>query len=437
MRKWMGLLGLWCLLFSSLSMAAEKALVLKINSAIEPATQDYIVRGIAEANKEHVAVIILQINTPGGLESAMRKINQAILASTVPVIAYVAPAGAKAASAGTFIVLASHYSAMAPGTNIGAASPVHVMGNSILQKNLTAHENKSANDASAYLRSLAQLRGKNTVWTEQATRSAISSSAEEAKKLNVIDAIANDYAQLLNQADGHAVTINGATQKLHTKNLQLEQVLTDWRYDFLAFITNPSIAYLLMLAAIYGLFFEFSNPGFVLPGVAGIICLLLALYAFQLMPINYAGLTLIMIGIAFMVFEVYLSSFGILGIGGVIAFIIGSIMLFDVHYAAYPLTLSLIIVMGIITASFFFLVLTLAIRSQKKSIVTGKEGLIGERGTVVSVMNKQIVVRVMGELWEAKSAAMLYPGQDVVVTEIHGLTLDVETIQSPIKQSGA
>jgi membrane-bound serine protease (ClpP class) len=428
MRKWMLLVGMWIWLFSCGSFAAEKAVVLDVNGAITPASQDYIERGIAFAEKEKANVVILQLNTPGGFEHSMRRINQAILASKVPVITFVTPSGARAASAGTFIMYASHFSAMAPGTNIGAASPINLMAKNNEEKQLSTEEKKAVNDASAYIRSLAELRGRNADWADRAVRQAVSSSAEEAKKLKIIDEVANDLPQLLKQADGRKVTVAGATKSLQTKNLALEKMATDWRYDFLAFITNPTIAYLLMLAAIYGIFFELSNPGFILPGVIGVIALLLALYAFQLLSINYAGLTLLLIGVAFMVFEVYLSSYGVLGIGGVVAFILGSIMLFDVHDTNYPLTLSLIVVMGVATAAFFFVVLTLAIRSHKKAIVTGQEGLIGERGTVVSVMNKQIIVRVMGELWEATSPTMLYPGQAIVVTKINGLQLEVKVI---------
>lgn len=409
---------------------AGKAILLDVKGAIGPAVQDYIVRGINYAENEHASVVIIKLDTPGGLETAMRGINEAIITSSVPVITYVAPAGARAASAGTFIMYASHFSAMAPGTNIGAASPVQLFSgapNPSEKKPETAstEEKKAVNDASAYIRSLAQLRGRNIQWGELAVRNAASLSAEEAKRLKVIDEIADNDSDLLTKLDGHQTQVQGKLQKVATKGLTIEIKPPDWRYDFLAFLTNPNVAYILMLIAMYGLFFELSNPGAVLPGVAGVIALLLVLYAFQLLPINYAGLALILVGITFMLFEVYVSSFGIIGIGGTIAFIIGSIMLFDIQDPNYQPMWQLILLMSIVTATFFFMVLALAIRSHKKAVVTGAEGLVGYEGVVLSVMNEQIVVRVAGEIWNAKSTQPLKVGDKIKVKQVQGLTLIV------------
>lgn len=427
-------LALWIsltilLFFSSLIYAQEKAIQLNIDGPIGPAVQDYVKRGIIYADTQHAGLIILQINTPGGLESAMRNITQSIIASPVPVIAYVAPSGARAASAGTFIVYASQLAAMAPGTNIGAASPVNLLGGDDDKKSLSTRQTKAVNDAAAYIRSLAQINGRNAEWAEQAVREGVSLSAEEAKKLKVINDIAKDTTDLLQKMDGQTVTLHGVANTISTQNLQLEQVPHDWKYAFLNFVTNPNIAYLLFLIAIYGLFFEFSSPGMILPGVAGVIALLLVLYAFQLMPINYTGLTLIMLGVVFMILEIYISSFGALGIGGVIAFVLGSVLLFDVNDPHYKLALTLIFIMSALTLLFFLTVLNLAIRSHKKQVVTGQEGLIGSEGTVLSMMNRQIVVQVLGEVWEAETIRPVVEGDKVKIIAVNGLKLTVEPVK--------
>ncbi|OGT36074.1 MAG: hypothetical protein A3F11_05540 [Gammaproteobacteria bacterium RIFCSPHIGHO2_12_FULL_37_14] len=423
------LFSMSCFAAEEVEKSPEKAIVLEINSAIGPATQDYIRRGIDYAEKEHAAAIIIQLNTPGGLETSMRGINEAIITSPVPVIAYVFPAGARAASAGTFIMYASHLAAMASGTNIGAASPVNILSTDEKHSGTKSTvENKATNDASAYMRSIAQLRGRNADWAELAVRHAASLSANEAKRLKVIDEIADDYPSLLKKMDGHNVLVQGIPEKISTKNLELERIAPDWRYQFLNFLTNPNIVYLLILVALYGLFFEFSSPGLILPGVAGVIALLLVLYAFQLVPINYTGLTLVIIGISFIIFEIFITSHGILGIGGVIAFIIGSIMLFDINDPNYQVALSLILIMSITTALFFLVILNMVLKSHKKAIITGKEGLIGSEGVVMSTMNEQVIVQVLGEIWEARAPFMLDPGQKIKVTHIHGLILFVEPI---------
>lgn len=427
MHKWIVWMALLLISFSPIAFATEKALLLDVNGAIGPASQDYIKRGLTLAQEDHASIIILQLNTPGGLDSSMRSINQAIISSPIPVIAYVAPSGARAASAGTFIMYASHLSAMAPGTNIGAAAPINLLGSN-QTKELTTEDKKMMNDAIAYIHSLAMLRGRNVSWAESAVRQAASLSAEDAKRLNVINVLANNTKELLEKVDGHTVLVQGALKVIRTKNTQIISDEPDWRYQFLLFITNPNFAYILMLIAIYGLFFELSNPGLVLPGVAGLIALVLVLYAFQLMPINYTGLTLLLIGIAFMIFEVYVSSFGIIGIGGIVAFILGSIMLFDIHNPDYQLAFSLIISMSIISVIFFLMIVGLAIRSHKRAIVTGSEGLINSEGVVISVTTNQIHVQVLGEIWEAQSSSVLEPGMTVKIVKVKGLTLMVEPI---------
>jgi membrane-bound serine protease (ClpP class) len=421
------------LISTSLPAASNKAVVLEISGTINPATQDYFVRGLSHAVKEQADVVILKLNTPGGLESAMRGINEAIITSPIPVITYVTPAGARAASAGTYIMYASHLAAMAPGTNIGAASPIQLTEAILPGKNqtekLSTSEQKTLNDSAAYMRSLAQLRGRNADWADLSVRKAASISAEEAKHLKVIDETAKDMPELLNKIDGHTAMVLGNSEAVKTKNLELIETPPDWRYQFLAFITNPNIVYILMLIAIYGLFFEFSNPGLILPGVAGVIALLLMLYAFQLMPINYAGLTLLLTGITFMLMEIYISSFGILGIGGIIAFIIGSIMLFNVYDPHYRIDWSLISMMSIFTIAFFFMVITLAIRSHRNKILTGKEGLIGSVGTVIATNHNHIKVLVLGEIWDARSQEKLSLNQQIEVEKLENFQLIVKAKQ--------
>ena len=429
MRKWTWLLSILLFLFTAPAFADGKAVLLEVNSAISPSVQDYITRGIAHAADTKAKVVIIQLNTPGGLETSMRGINAAIIASPVPVITYVSPSGARAASAGTFIMYASHFAIMAPGTNIGAASTVHLTPETKSDATkVDTHEKKAMNDAAAYIRSLAQLRGRNAEWGEQAVTKAVSVSAAEAKKLNVINDVATSIPQLLTQVNGKKALIGDQIKIVDTTNLQIESMPPDWRSKFLAFITDPNVAYLLMLAALYGLFFEFSNPGLILPGVAGVIALLLALYAFQLMPINYVGLALIVIGVGFMVLELYVTSYGAIGIGGIIAFIVGSIMLYDSNDPTFRVTSTLIFAMSTITAAFFFLIIYMVIRSHKKIVITGQEALIGSEGTVIETGEGKITIRLMGEIWSAESNSMLAPGQHVKVVKSEGLTLTVKPI---------
>lgn len=431
MRKWIALLSLlMVLLLSPAVFAAGKAVVLDVSGPIGPATQDYVLRGIAHAESEHAIVVIIQLNTPGGLDTSMRGINEAIIQSPIPVITYVFPSGSRAASAGLFIMYASHLAVMAPGTNVGAASPVNLLGSNkpAENKDMTVEEKKVMNDSAAYIRSLAQLRGRNANWAEQAVRQAVSISASEAKQLGVIDAIADNYPKMFEELNGRTVKLQQNEITLSTQGLTLEPMPQDWRYQFLAFITNPNIAYILILIAVYGIFFELSNPGLILPGVAGSIALLVVLYAFQIMPINYAGLLLVLLGIIFMVFEVFVSSFGVIGVGGIIAFIIGSIMLFDFHDAYYHLSWTLVITMSVLTISFFFIVIRLAIQSHKNKVVTGEEGLIGSQGIVISAGDDKIIVQVAGEIWDAHAARRLEPGDRIRVRHVHGLTLIVEPV---------
>lgn len=443
-------LALWA---SALHAAAAKVVVLTLEGAVSPATADYVVRGMRKAADQGASLIVLQMDTPGGLDTAMRRIIKEILASPVPLATFVAPGGARAASAGTFILYASHIAAMAPATNLGAATPVPIgisPGRESEKKPAAKPEGdkgkeaakddkatdkpaakgnmseKQINDAAAYIRSLAQLRGRNADWGEQAVRDAVSLSADEAKRINVIDIVAQDLSDLLKQLEGRKITVQGVERTLATQGAEMITIEPDWRSRLLAVIAEPSIALILMMIGIYGLFFEFSNPGFVLPGVAGAICLLLALFAFQLLPINYAGLGLILLGLAFVVAEAFLPSFGALGIGGTIALVMGAIILFEPEAGEYAIPLPVVVAIGVTSAVIVFSIVAMAARARQRRIVSGSEDMIGAQGEVLGDLQAEGWARVQGENWRIVSSIPLAQGQKVRVIRIDGLTLAVE-----------
>ncbi len=409
------------------ALAAPVAVV-PVEGAIGPATADFVRRAIEHAATDGTQLVVLRIDTPGGLDSSMREIIKAILASPVPVAAFVAPSGARAASAGTFILYASHIAAMAPGTNLGAASPVSIMGGAPStdkdgKKTDDTMTRKVTNDAVAYIRGFAQMRGRNADWAEQAVREAVSLPAEEAKKLKVIDYVAADVPALLAQLEGKTVD----KRVLHVAGAAIEEVKSDWRTQFLAVITNPSVAYLLILLGAYGLLFEFMNPGLVMPGVVGVIALLIAAYALHLLPVNYAGLALMLLGIGFMVAEAFLPAYGSLGIGGLVAFVIGSIMLIEeknLPGLAIPLALIAGVAAG--SAAFLIFVLGMLVKSRRRAVVSGREQLIGARGEALDDFEREGWARVQGEQWKVRAAGAVRRGEKLRVTGMHGLVLEVK-----------
>jgi membrane-bound serine protease (ClpP class) len=440
------MLVLLCAVCAAGARAAEPArpaVELAIQGAIGPASADYVHRGIEYAQALGAGVVILRLDTPGGLDSAMRDIIRDILHSPVAVVGYVAPGGARAASAGTYILYACQVAAMAPGTNLGAATPVEIggLGGAEPAKPPPAEKSpagagshaevmaaKRVNDAAAYLRSLAQLRGRNTEWAELAVREAASLPAEEALKKHVVDLLAQDEQDLLKKLQGRHVSIAGVEQVLDTQDLSVVQYLPDWRNRLLATITDPNVAYILLLIGIYGLFFEFASPGFVLPGVAGGISLLLALYAFQILPVNYAGLALVALGIAFMLAESFVPSFGALGIGGVLAFVAGSILLYDQAGSGYAVSLPLIIGLAVVSAGFFLFIVGAAIKARRRPVVSGAEELLQATGEALEDFNGPGRIRVHGETWLARSTEPVACGERVRVTALDGLVLQVRRL---------
>jgi membrane-bound serine protease (ClpP class) len=421
-------------ILSSACALAAPVHVVPLEGAIGPASADFAKRAIERAAKDGAQLVVLRIDTPGGLDTSMREIIKAILASPVPVAAFVAPSGARAASAGTFILYASHIAAMAPGTNLGAASPVSIGGGGggAPQKDEKKGEGgggmdtmtrKVTNDAVAYIRGLAQLRGRNADWAEKAVREGVSLPADEARKMKVIDIVVADVPGLLKALDGRKMP-KGALQ---TAGAEVKQVEVDWRTRILAVITNPSVAYILILVGIYALIFEFMNPGLILPGVIGGIALLLALYALHLLPVNYAGLALILLGIAFMAAEAFLPAFGALGIGGLVAFVLGSIMLIDdeTELPGFDIPYALIAGVAVASAGFLVFVLGLLAKSRKRAVVTGREQLIGAVGEALESFDAEGWARVRGEQWRVRSGSAVRRGQRLRVTGMKGLVLDV------------
>ncbi len=437
----LGLLAVIAALTTTAS-AQGTVVVTDIQGAIGVATQRHMAQAIDAARAKQATALVVRLDTPGGLVSATRSIIQSMIASPVPIVVYVAPSGARAASAGTFIVFASHVAAMAPGTNIGAATPVEIGGIPGLpqpkeqkgdekdkqQDSTTATQRKAINDVVAMLRSLAQLRGRNVEWAEKAVRDAATLTADEALKEGVIEVVAPSVGSLLAQIDGRKITVDGQELVLSTAKASLTTFTPDWRTKFLAVISDPNIAFILMMIGVYGILLEFWNPGTFLPGTVGAISLILALIAFTVLPVHYGALGLMILGIALMVGEALTPGFGILGIGGVLAFIAGAVFLFEGGDAdiSFAISIPLIIGIAVLTAALIFGVIAAALQARKRPTATGAEQLIGSLAQVVDWSGPHGSVRVQGEIWAARSDRPVSPGDSVRVIGRDRLTLIVE-----------
>ena len=425
----------------------RRAVLLDIQGPIGPATAEYLVNALDKSSDRNAELVIIRMDTPGGLDASTRDIIKAILNSPVPVATFVTPAGARAASAGMYILYASHIAAMSPATNVGAATPVSIIGGEQPgQKPAQSEEDedaatetdtgnamarKAVNDAVAYARGLANRHGRNADWAELAVREAASITAEVALETGVIDLIADNLGDLLEQIDGRVVEVAGVEKELQTSGLVIETMEPDWRSELLAVITSPTIAYLLLLIGVYGLILEGYNPGAILPGVVGAICLLMALYALQMLPVNYAGLGLIVLGIILMIAEIMAPSFGALGFGGIIAMVIGSIILIDTDAPGFVVSRPLIGSIAVVGSLGLMAIIWIAVRARQRPVVSGREELVGAAGVALEPFDDEGHVYVHSERWNAVAEAPVQRNQAVVVTGVDGLTLKV----SPVHES--
>ena len=426
---------------AAFSNVSSTAILLEVKGPIGPPSVSYIERVLKDAASRQSPLLILQLDTPGGLDASMREIIQLLMTSPVPVVTFVSPSGARAASAGTYILYASHVAAMAPGTNLGAATPVQLGGvtdpgrqgsdaDNLSSSGESDMQSKIINDAEAYLRSLAQLRGRNVEWAVQAVRNAKSLSAEEALQKNVIDIVATHVPDLLAQLDGKEIKLINQTKVLRTSGLTIKKIEPDWHTQLLSFITNPNVAYILMLIGIYGLIFEFATPGTLIPGIVGAVSLMLSLYAFQVLPISYAGFALMLFGLALMIAEAFAPSFGILGLGGGLAFIIGSIFLMDTSAPGYGISPALVGTLGLLNLAFFAFVLGAVIQARKRPVVTGADIMVGTKAVALEDFGSEGKVKTKGEIWRARSPVPVQADQDLKITGTDGLVLLVTPLNT-------
>jgi membrane-bound serine protease (ClpP class) len=467
-RQLLGALTLATLLLSAgHALAAPQVWLMNLEGAISPATADYFTHTLEDAQQAGAAVLIVRLDTPGGLDQSMRAMIKEILASAIPVVIWVAPNGSRAASAGTYLLYASHVAAMAPATNVGSSTPVSIGGGSPFpmpgtqpaererDRDKVADEDESAtdggatpdrdgnrqrdaappgdamdrkviNDAVAYIRGLAKLRNRNADWAEKTVREAANLTAADALDEKVIDLIAKDLDALLEALNGRTVAVEGGDVTLDLTDAEVTTVEPGWRYEFLALITDPNVAYILLMIGIYGLILEFYNPGTTVPGVTGVICLLLGAYALQMLPVNYAGLALMLLGIALMVAEVFVASFGVLGIGGVISFVMGSIILMDSGLPGYQISLPIIIAFAASSAAIFLFGFGAAMHARNLRVVSGREAMIGAEAVAQADFDDVGPVRAFSENWQARSAQPVRKGERLTVTGIDGLVLTVE-----------
>ncbi len=436
---WLILLGLLVLLPG---MAAEprpgaQVWVVALDGPLGPATADLIIRSIEDAESAQAQALVIRMDTPGGLDKSMRQLNQAILGAGLPVITFVSPNGARAASAGTYIAYASHIAAMAPATNIGSSTPVSIGPAPSVPTPAEGQEEEDAaapsdamarkvvNDAVAYLQGLAELRGRNIEWAEETVRTGANVRASEAVAAGIVDLIAQDLPELLESLDGREVALQRGVVTLETAGAGIYRVEADWKHEILALITDPTIAYGLLIFGIYGLILEFYNPGMIFPSVIGIVCLLLGAYGLQMLPVNYAGLALILVGIAMMIAEVFTPTMGILGIAGVVAFVMGSVMLLDTESAEFRLPVAVIAAFAVSSAGLSLFAVGAAVRARAAAVRTGKESMIGAQVDVLEDFEEVGRVRAFGEIWQARTTAPVTAGARATVLSVDGLVLTI------------